>query len=469
VLARREHAEGALAGLDWSASPPNTAIHILARILVAVTATLMLLLPALWNRFPLLQYDTGGYLARWYEGHLEESRSTVYGLYLELTARPDFWPAVTIQAMLTAWVLWLTLRAHALATPLALIITAAALSIGTSLAFLASTLLTDIFAGVAVLALYLLALRAETLARWERWALIALLAFSAATHTATLAVLLALLAAGLLVALVRRSIVPFAGLARGGLALVISIVLLLAANFAVAGRLAWTPGGSAIPFGRMLQAGIVTRYLAEHCPDPRLPKLCANRDKLPTDSDFFFWGSDLFTELGRFEGLGDEMRIVVRESLTGYPGAQLVAAIEATALQLVRVATGYGIRTDIWHTHWSIETFAPHATAAMRAARQQRGELDLTAINHLHVPIAWGSMLLLLGTIVLAARRQQYAGVGDLAVVVVLAILANAAVCGALSNPNDRYGARMVWLATLVVVLLPWMRRDTHASGDGRS
>ena len=42
---------------------------------------------------------------------------------------------------------------------------------------------------------------------------------------------------------------------------------------------------------------------------------------------------------------------------------------------------------------------------------------------------------------------------------VALAILANAVVCGALSNPNDRYGARMVWLATLVVLLVPWMRR----------
>src|SRR5688572_12696743 len=206
---------------------------IVLRIVTALAAVFMLLGPALWNGFPLLQYDTGGYLARWYEGHLEESRSTVYGLYLVLTARPDFWPAVAIQAMLTVWVLWLTLRAHALASPLVLVVTAAVLAIATSLSWLASTLLTDIFAGVAVLALYLVVLRADTLARWERWALIALLAFSAATHTATLAVLLALLAAGLPVAVVRRGIVPFAGLARGALAIVISIALLLAANVAV--------------------------------------------------------------------------------------------------------------------------------------------------------------------------------------------------------------------------------------------
>jgi hypothetical protein len=437
------------------------------RFTAALAATLMLLAPALWNGFALLQYDTGGYLARWYEGHLEESRSTVYGLYLVLTARPDFWPAVTVQALVTVWVLWLTLRAHALATPLILLVTAAALSIATSLSWLASTLLTDIFAGVAVLALFLVTLRASTLARWERWALIGLIAFSAATHTATLAVLLALLAAGLVVAVVRRGSVPFTGLMQAAFAVVISVALLFAANFAVAGRLAWTPGGGAIPFGRMLQAGIVAQYLAERCPDPRLPKLCANREKLPDNADFFFWGSDLFNALGRFEGLGEEMRIVVRESLTAYPAAQLRAALAATAQQLVRVATGYGVHTEIWHTAWVVETMAPGSFAAMKAARQQRGELDFTAINHLHVPVAWGSMLLLVAVLALAARRREFARAGELAVVVALAILANAAVCGALSNPNDRYGARMVWLATLVVLLVPWMRR--RAQDDARS
>ena len=31
------------------------------------------------------------------------------------------------------------------------------------------------------------------------------------------------------------------------------------------------------------------------------------------------------------------------------------------------------------------------------------------------------------------------------------ALLANAFVCGVLSNPHDRYGARLVWIAPLVV------------------
>jgi hypothetical protein len=203
----------------------------------------------------------------------------------------------------------------------------------------------------------------------------------------------------------------------------------------------------------MLQAGIVARYLKDHCPDPRLPKLCEHRDKIPTNADLFFWGNDVFDELGRFEGLGEEMRVVVRESLTGYPLQQIAAAIAATAEQLVRVATGYGVHTEIWHTIWIIEQYEPHATPAMKAARQQQGAMDFTAINLVHRPVAWASLLLLVGLLALSLRRPHLSHLRELAAVGTLAILANAVVCGALSNPNDRYGARMVWLAPLIVLV----------------
>jgi len=40
-----------------------------------------------------------------------------------------------------------------------------------------------------------------------------------------------------------------------------------------------------------------------------------------------------------------------------------------------------------------------------------------------------------------------------LATTVVGALVANAFVCGALSGPHDRYGARLAWVATLVVAV----------------
>ncbi|MET0631467.1 MAG: hypothetical protein ABWY92_11450 [Xanthobacteraceae bacterium] len=432
-------------------------------IAVSLAAMLLLLAPALWNGFPLLQYDSGGYFARWYEGTLEESRSTVYGLFTVALARPNFWPLIVVQAAVTAWVVALVLRVHQLGRPLVLLVTVAALSVATTLPWLTDIVLTDIFFGLSVLALHLLVLRNDALARWERVALFVLIAFSAATHNATLAVLLALLAAGFIVALFDHRLVPFAGLARGAAALLLGAIMLVGANYLVAKRLAWTPGGIGLTFGRMLQDGIVKRYLDEHCPDPRL-RLCDHRDELPTDADVFFWGQGLFDRLGRFQGLNDEMRTIVLESLRAYPWLQLQAAAVATLKQLVMVRTGWGVLDSIWHTHGMIENFAPAMLPAMKAARQQRGELDFTAINDLHVPVALASMLLLLAVMALGVRQRRFADLGLLAATTALAILGNAFVTGALSGPHDRYGARVAWLATLLVAMVPW-----RAYSRGRS
>jgi hypothetical protein len=39
---------------------------------------------------------------------------------------------------------------------------------------------------------------------------------------------------------------------------------------------------------------------------------------------------------------------------------------------------------------------------------------------------------------------------------VALALLANAAFCGVISNPHDRYGSRITWIAVFGVALAVW-------------
>jgi hypothetical protein len=227
------------------------------RSLAAVVSWLLLQAPPFWNGFPL--HDTAGYLARWYEGTLVPSRAVVYGLMLSAGAPAAFWPVVAIQAALTVWLIALTLRAHGFGgRPWLLLIVVAVLTVISTLPWLTSILLTDIFAGLGVLALYLLLLRSSSLSSSERFALIALIAVCAATHSATLAVLLALILAAVLVCLAKPSRIPPRCVANGVLALTLGAMLVIATNFVVAKHLAWTPGGFALSFGRMLQDGIAS-------------------------------------------------------------------------------------------------------------------------------------------------------------------------------------------------------------------
>ncbi len=425
------------------------------RIGVALSAALILLLPALWNGFPLLEYDTGGYLARWFEGTLVPSRSTTYGLFLAAGSPLDFWPILTLQAAAAVWILSLMLRTHRFNAPTGLLAITVGLAVVTALPWLASVLLTDIFAGLAVLAFHMLVWRGERIAPAERFAVIVFIAFAASTHSATYAVLLALTVAALLGSLIRPKLLPRIAVARASLAMLLGAVMLLGANYAVAKKIAWTPGGYGIAFGRMLQDGIVTRYLDDHCPDPKL-KLCPYRNELPLDADEFLWGDSLFDRLGRFEGLGDEMRSIVLGSLHDYPGLQIETALTATARQLAAVATGEGIVTTMWHTYGMIERYTPAAVPAMRAARQQRGEVGFSAINMIHEPVAWAAMALLPVIMLLGFCSADFADLGQLAVTLALALLGNAAVCGVISNPHDRYGARIVWIAVFAVALTAW-------------
>src|SRR3954464_3967055 len=124
--------------------------------IAAVAIPLMLLAPALWNGYPLLQWDTGGYLARWYEGYLVPSRSTTFGIYLHFGEDSSFRINLGIQVLATLWILQLTLRVIGLAQPPRLLAMSLVLIITTALPWLASTLLTDILTGLSVLSLFIL-------------------------------------------------------------------------------------------------------------------------------------------------------------------------------------------------------------------------------------------------------------------------------------------------------------------------
>jgi hypothetical protein len=432
--------------------PARTAADARSAWIAAIAIPLMLLAPALWNGYPLLQWDTGGYLARWYEGYLVPSRSTTFGLYLHFGEDSSFWINLGIQALATLWILQLILRVLGMPQPLRLLAMSLVLGLTTSLPWLASTLFTDIFAGLSVLALLILAAHGKRISIPEKCLLFGLTAFSAATHSATLGVLLGLCCIGWIARPFLHGRISISGLTQASLTIVAGAVLLLSTNFALSGKVAWTPGGYGVAFGRMLQDGIVAQYLRDHCPTQNF-KLCPYRNQLPATADQFLWGNSMFDTLGRFQGLGDEMSHIVLHSLAEYPAWQAKAAMTGTAQQLVQAATGEGVGVWVGHTYGIIERFLPAQVKPMRAAKQQRWHFDFSTINRIHVPVALASMLLVAILFGHGVLRRPFDDVTLLAGTVTFAVLGNAFICAVISGPHDRYGARLAWLATMVILI----------------
>ena len=157
------------------------------------------------------------------------------------------------------------------------------------------------------------------------------------------------------------------------------------------------------------------------------------------------------------------MSFIVLRSVAEYPAWQAKAAAIGTAQQLVHVATGEG--TDGWlgHTYGIVERYIPAQLKPMRAAQQQRWHFDFTVINYIHVPIALASMLLAVILFGHGLRRRPLDDLTLLAGTVSFALLGNAFICAVISGPHDRYGARMAWLATMVVLIAAFR----HFTGEG--
>lgn len=414
----------------------------------------IILLPAIWNGFPFVFADTGGYLIRPFQGTLELGRSALYGAFLAAGIPLLFWPCIVAQALLCAWVVALVLRSQGIRRPAIAFAMMAALCVCTSLPWYADQLMPDVFMPLSVLATYLIAFASPQLRRWEITALAAIVAFAVAVHMAILAVMLALLVvfAGLRFAApsasspLPRLDLPAAGLAAG-------IALALASNYLIAGTAAFTPGGANFLFARLLQDGLVESYLDHNCPSAAL-SLCRYRgDKLPDENDEWLWDGDSpLVALGGWRAFAPQAERIIAGSIEQQPLANIRAAAVDTYSQLTSVATGDGFdATENWHTEWAIRTYAAGAARPFLADRQEHNAIDFDPINWLQMPLALGATLLLPFLVVLCWRRHPAAAA--LGLTVSAALLSNATVCATFSGINDRYQSRIVSIAVLAAAL----------------
>jgi hypothetical protein len=430
---------------------------------LAVAAMLLALLaPALWNGFPLIFPDTGGYLARPFDGTLEMGRSAFYGMFLATGLPLAFWPNVLAQAALTVWLIVLTLRVHGFGgRPLLALGVVFMLSVCTALPWYAGQLMPDILFPAAVLALYLLAFRDQGLRGFERAGLVAVIVFTIPTHMAILGLCIGIIIALLVLPRVAALALPRPRLTLASIAVALGIALCPLSNLAVAGKFTFTPGGESFLFGRLVEEGIIARYLKERCPDPTL-KLCAYADKLPAEADDWLWGSETpFYKLGGWQDYAAEERRIIADTLRLYPKEHLVSAVRAVLWQLVLFKTD--VTTNPWHnapTVWVFERLTPQLLPRFRAARQQAEPFDLTPINFLHVPFG----VLAMGGLIAALALRRRLGITPPAAAfcwtVLIAFVANAAICGVFSHAVDRYQNRLVPLAPLALVIAVLGRRQ---------
>lgn len=469
-----------------SASAPARATRVRAALAGAAAreaalvacAGLMLLWPALANGFPLIFSDTGTYVSQVLEGHLGWDRPPFYSLYLALLGwGVSLWPPVAAQALASAWLVRQVQRSVAPASGTARYLgTMALLAAATGLPWTVSTAIPDIFAPLAVLALFLLVF-ADAGGDWRRWALVLFLAVAVAMHLSILPISAALLLAAVLPLRIAGRLRMRPGAAV--LAVLLGTAALTSVNLLARGRPSPSPYAATFVLARELADGPALATLARDCTRETWA-LCRYRHALPGSADAFLWDphSPLYRAGGPRRLIGETDSILWR-TLVEHPRAVLADAGGDFVRQvaMIRPATGLGA--------WSATAGAtirrdlPRGTvAAFDRSRQARGRLALAPVwarlDEAVEAAASVVCVVLLGAGLLggglvrpaanAAGRRRCV----LALLGLLALLANAAVTGALSGPHDRYQSRIAWLPVLVVALGAAPRRRSRRPG-GRS
>jgi hypothetical protein len=432
----------------------------LAWTLSMAVSVAALLSPALWNGFALVFFDTGGYVRRVLAMELTPGRSLFYGLFLWTSSLGwwSFYGPVLVQALCCVWLIHLMLRCHDLpAGPLATASMCAGLSLLTGIAWYISQLMPDGLVPLSVLALWLLGFRWQRLVRLERIGLVAITLLGLLSHMSGMALAVGLALVILVAWLVvhkRGWSLPVSWLPPVAV-VAASLVLMPMLHLFLVGKATYTPGGPVYIFGRLVQAGIAQRWLAEHCPVPGI-RLCEMQERIPHTGDDFLWSAKSpFRNLGEWSGTADaELGYLVKVCLKAYPVAVAWTALQATVQQMVMVKSGDQMAEHHNDTRNVFTNLLPPPVGrAFNAAQQQRGGLSqslIGAVNRVHVPVAYLSLLGLLLVMSWGLRAKRY-DLAAAALFVLIALLGNAFICGALSNPHDRYQGRLAWLASLVM------------------
>lgn len=452
--------------------------RVLAGIAAIFIATAILTLPAVWNGYTLFYYDSVDYIRMPFSWTMPVWRTMPYAVVAAVgRVFGSLWAIPIAQSLIMAYVLYEALRTFTRLPPaVTLVPVTAVLAALTGLPWFTSQMMPDAFTGVVVLGIAVLAFGADRISLRRRLLIGALVALGVAVHTTHIAVGAGLvLFLGALRLAVRshwRGRAPVLDLSA--VAVVTGIGLVFAIHWATSGKPFLTQPNSKLMLGRLVQDGLAKRYLDEFCPTGKVRLiLCRYRDKFPPTANQFLWHhSPGFDALGGWTGAAaeTEAKAIINGTLRKYPLQHAVTALRLTGEQLLMVGTGDGFEDQRWNFTKAIGQFYPFELKGYLRARQQTDNLlaKMTQLNRLHVPVLFLAMILTATLLVAWARQRDWKSFG-FALVVTVALLGNAFVCGALSNPNHRYQSRVAWLAVLVVAVAAARRLESLDAGRMRT
>lgn len=475
---------------DSTSNPAHPASSIANWVWLAVAVTACLYVDIL-NGGPLYYFDTGGYFGNgmkvlrtlgWVatpEGHglgqgggddgiVNGSRSVTYSVFAAIFGMllsPQTIPPIHTALLLTS--VWLAVRVPlracdiALSTAKVMALSVVAAAFG-SMSFYIAFVMPDLMSAVLILLAALVGTFGRKMRGWELALAIAVSAFAVLAHPSHL-----LLAAGLLVLTLVSA--PLIARRRWWLApvfmvLVLGVGLGEQAAIRVAAKEKLNAQVQVYPFltARLIQDRVGYRYLSEICPDPEFAT-CALYEKLrQSDNPMRLTATHIIfesdPELGSFRLMQPKQQLAIageqiefaKRTAMAHPVATARAILTNTLLQAQMASIQMTIPTEA--SMRNLQGMAGLEAGSLSGGRLAESRDWIPSADHFQNAVYLLSLVVVVALLFWPGRLDLRFRL--FAAIILLGILGNALICGAVSQPADRYGARVIWLLPYLAAFL---------------
>ncbi|MFZ1726764.1 MAG: hypothetical protein WBO29_16500 [Albidovulum sp.] len=404
---------------------------------------------------------------------VDGSRSTVYALLSGALARLGVLEGLIALNVLAVFLaLWMPMRVAArlwangppVAQMIAIPIVVACFG---SLPFYIAFLMPDTFAPVLLLVLATLTVFARHMRMWEIAFLIGLGALAITSHLSHLAITVLMVPAAALVSVVmsrrRWWLPPAIILVILGIGFAEQSVLRSAAKAVSNSIVVVKPYITA----RLIQDGPGFQYLRTHCPDDSIPTCKLYRTLMLSSDPYRLTASHIVFEtserLGSFRLMTPEEQKQVADHQIGFffkvlvndPVGTTLAFLKNTFIQAGWVSVDMTLQSDkMVELHKGVGGLL---TGSFGHGRLTSNVDWLNVVTPVQQAVYLISLAAILSLLVFG--RNVPREIKALSVMLILGILANALVCGGISQPATRYGARVIWLLPLAATIMVMFAR----------
>jgi hypothetical protein len=422
---------------------------------------LIIVSPALYNRYPLMYFDSGAYMEMAANLLPSFHRAFGYPLLMKWSGWViSNWPIILIQGAIVSMLLDRVMRglmgagfrrSYHFLTSLALVL-------GSALPWYASQLMPDIWTFILVLAFT--ALWVSKPSRLDAVFYGTLICVAALTHLSHIPLLLLLLISTSFWLWRKEGALPNRMVwMTSTLSLVLSFLITCSFNAVNGMGFRLSLASNAFVVANLGEMGILKHYLDEQCPSDEYADLCERRHDLPKETYGYLWDANGPVQLheGGWQGANEAYAPIVHAFTTNprYMKWFLFAGVKATVKQMFQIELGSGLQYAYGEgspPYWPMKThFKQELNEYLTSVQNKGDELPLQFFRWIHYVTIILS-LAFIGWAILERRISKEMGL--LLAIFLFSYFFNAAITGVLANVYERLQVRLLPLLQFSAMLV---------------